>query len=239
MAAVLKTARGASSSWVRIPRPPLPLIEEDLRMARYFDVHPVDPQPRLVAQAVALLRDDALIAYPTDSCYALGCRLDSATGARPHPPHPRARRPPPLHARVRRLRAARRSSSTSTTPPSAASRRRRRGRTRSSSRRPRRCRAGWRTPKQAHRRRAHPRPPGRAGAAARARLAAGVEHAAAARARAADDRRLDASRRSSTTSSTRCSTPATAAPSRRPSSTGREGVPEVVRVGAGRPDRFA
>ncbi len=49
-------------------------------MARYLDVHPVDPQPRLVAQAVALLRDDALIAYPTDSCYALGCRLDSPTG---------------------------------------------------------------------------------------------------------------------------------------------------------------
>ena len=50
-------------------------------MARYFDVHPVDPQPRLVAQTVALLRDDALIAYPTDSCYALGCGLDSPTGA--------------------------------------------------------------------------------------------------------------------------------------------------------------
>ena len=49
-------------------------------MARYFDVHPVDPQPRLVAQAVALLQDDALLAYPTDSCYALGCRLDSPTG---------------------------------------------------------------------------------------------------------------------------------------------------------------
>ena len=49
-------------------------------MARYFDVHPVDPQPRLVAQTVALLRDDALIAYPTDSCYALGCGLDSPTG---------------------------------------------------------------------------------------------------------------------------------------------------------------
>ena len=49
-------------------------------MARYFDVHPVDPQPRVVAQVVALLRDDALVAYPTDSCYALGCRLDSPTG---------------------------------------------------------------------------------------------------------------------------------------------------------------
>lgn len=50
-------------------------------MARYFDVHPRDPQPRVIAQAVALLRDDALIAYPTDSCYALGFSLDSATGA--------------------------------------------------------------------------------------------------------------------------------------------------------------
>ncbi len=50
-------------------------------MARYFDVHPRDPQPRSIAQVAALLRDDALIAYPTDSCYALGCRLDSPTGA--------------------------------------------------------------------------------------------------------------------------------------------------------------
>lgn len=50
-------------------------------MARYLDVHPVDPQPRLIAQAVALLRDDAVIAYPTDSCYALGFQLDNPTGA--------------------------------------------------------------------------------------------------------------------------------------------------------------
>ena len=50
-------------------------------MARYFDVHPGDPQPRVIAQVVALLRDDALIAYPTDSCYALGFQLDNATGA--------------------------------------------------------------------------------------------------------------------------------------------------------------
>jgi len=50
-------------------------------MARYFDVHPRDPQPRAVAQVVAMLRDDALIAYPTDSCYALGFELDSRTGA--------------------------------------------------------------------------------------------------------------------------------------------------------------
>ena len=50
-------------------------------MARYFDVHPLNPQPRAISQAVALLRDDALIAYPTDSCYALGFELDSPTGA--------------------------------------------------------------------------------------------------------------------------------------------------------------
>jgi tRNA threonylcarbamoyl adenosine modification protein (Sua5/YciO/YrdC/YwlC family) len=49
-------------------------------MARYFDVHPKDPQPRSVAQVAAMLRDDdALIAYPTDSCYALGARWDSPT----------------------------------------------------------------------------------------------------------------------------------------------------------------
>lgn len=50
-------------------------------MARYFDVHPVDPQPRSIAQVVALLRDDALIAYPTESCYALGFQLGNPTGA--------------------------------------------------------------------------------------------------------------------------------------------------------------
>ncbi|HJC70225.1 L-threonylcarbamoyladenylate synthase [Brachybacterium sp. EE-P12] len=50
------------------------------RSAKYLDIHPEDPQPRLVAQAVAALEDDGLIAYPTDSCYALGCRLGNADG---------------------------------------------------------------------------------------------------------------------------------------------------------------
>lgn len=49
-------------------------------MARYFDVHPVDPQPRAVSQVVALLRDGALIAYPTDSGYALGFALANREG---------------------------------------------------------------------------------------------------------------------------------------------------------------
>ncbi|WP_026554696.1 L-threonylcarbamoyladenylate synthase [Arthrobacter sp. 35W] len=44
-------------------------------MARYFDVHPQDPQPRAIGQAVAIIRDGGLIAYPTDSCYALGAQL--------------------------------------------------------------------------------------------------------------------------------------------------------------------
>ena len=44
-------------------------------MARFFDIHPDNPQPRLINQVVQLLRQDALIAYPTDSGYALGCQL--------------------------------------------------------------------------------------------------------------------------------------------------------------------
>ncbi|WP_129337219.1 L-threonylcarbamoyladenylate synthase [Cellulomonas endophytica] len=50
-------------------------------MARYFDVHPQDPQPRAIQQVVAMLRDDAVVAYPTDSLYALGCRMDDHAGA--------------------------------------------------------------------------------------------------------------------------------------------------------------
>lgn len=49
-------------------------------MARYFDVHPLDPQPHRIAQVAALLREDAVIAYPTDSCYALGVQLGNVTG---------------------------------------------------------------------------------------------------------------------------------------------------------------
>ncbi len=49
-------------------------------MARYFDVHPVDPQPRAIGQVADILRDGGLIAYPTDSCFALGCSLDNAGG---------------------------------------------------------------------------------------------------------------------------------------------------------------
>jgi tRNA threonylcarbamoyl adenosine modification protein (Sua5/YciO/YrdC/YwlC family) len=49
-------------------------------MARYLDVHPVDPQPRAIAQAVQVVRDGGLLAYPTDSGYALGCALGNQEG---------------------------------------------------------------------------------------------------------------------------------------------------------------
>jgi tRNA threonylcarbamoyl adenosine modification protein (Sua5/YciO/YrdC/YwlC family) len=44
-------------------------------VSRRLVVHPLNPQRRLLLQAVAALRDGLLIAYPTDSCYALGCRM--------------------------------------------------------------------------------------------------------------------------------------------------------------------
>jgi tRNA threonylcarbamoyl adenosine modification protein (Sua5/YciO/YrdC/YwlC family) len=49
-------------------------------VARFFDIHPENPQPRLVNQVVQMLMQDALIAYPTDSGYALGCRLGNTDG---------------------------------------------------------------------------------------------------------------------------------------------------------------
>ena len=50
-------------------------------MAQYFTVHPTDPQPRLIRQAAQMLRDGCVIAYPTDSSYALGCRLGDVAAA--------------------------------------------------------------------------------------------------------------------------------------------------------------
>ncbi|MEU1462245.1 L-threonylcarbamoyladenylate synthase [Streptomyces sp. NPDC005727] len=49
-------------------------------MAKYFDVHPENPQPRSIGQIVDAVRSGALIAYPTDSCYALGCQIGSRDG---------------------------------------------------------------------------------------------------------------------------------------------------------------
>jgi tRNA threonylcarbamoyl adenosine modification protein (Sua5/YciO/YrdC/YwlC family) len=44
-------------------------------VARIIEIHPTDPQPRLVAAVVQVIRSGGLIAYPTDSSYALGCHI--------------------------------------------------------------------------------------------------------------------------------------------------------------------
>ena len=45
-------------------------------MAQYFEIHPDNPQPRLLKQAVAILQKGGVLAIPTDSSYALVCQLD-------------------------------------------------------------------------------------------------------------------------------------------------------------------
>jgi tRNA threonylcarbamoyl adenosine modification protein (Sua5/YciO/YrdC/YwlC family) len=44
-------------------------------MAQYFNIHPDDPQQRLIRQAAEIFRNGGVVAYPTDSSYALGCML--------------------------------------------------------------------------------------------------------------------------------------------------------------------
>jgi tRNA threonylcarbamoyl adenosine modification protein (Sua5/YciO/YrdC/YwlC family) len=50
-------------------------------VSQYFEVHPQNPQPRLLKQAAALLQAGAVLAVPTDSSYALVCRLDDKAAA--------------------------------------------------------------------------------------------------------------------------------------------------------------
>lgn len=50
-------------------------------MAQYFEVHPDNPQPRLLKQAAALLHKGGVVAVPTDSSYALVCHLDDRDAA--------------------------------------------------------------------------------------------------------------------------------------------------------------
>lgn len=47
-------------------------------MAQFFSVHPDQPQPRLIRQAVEILRDGGLVAFPTDAAYSLGCQVGNA-----------------------------------------------------------------------------------------------------------------------------------------------------------------
>ena len=48
-------------------------------MSQFFQIHVENPQPRLIAQAAAIIRSGGVIIYPTDSCYALGCHLGDKT----------------------------------------------------------------------------------------------------------------------------------------------------------------
>ena len=44
-------------------------------MSQFFEIHPSNPQLRLIRRAVEIVRDGGVIVYPTDSCYALGCHI--------------------------------------------------------------------------------------------------------------------------------------------------------------------
>lgn len=48
-------------------------------MAQFFQIHPENPQPRLIRRAVEILHEGGIIVYPTDSCYALGCAIGDKT----------------------------------------------------------------------------------------------------------------------------------------------------------------
>lgn len=45
-------------------------------MSQFFQIHPENPQARLISQAAQVIRDGGIVAVPTDSCYALVCHLD-------------------------------------------------------------------------------------------------------------------------------------------------------------------
>jgi len=51
------------------------LTDHHSSVSQFFEIHPDNPQRRLIHQAVRIINDGGLIVYPTDSCYALGCSL--------------------------------------------------------------------------------------------------------------------------------------------------------------------
>ncbi len=46
-------------------------------MSQFFTIHPDNPQPRLIKQAVKIIQEGGVIVYPTDSAYAVGCQLEN------------------------------------------------------------------------------------------------------------------------------------------------------------------
>jgi len=50
-------------------------------MSQFFQIHPDNPQQRLIHQAVDIMRGGGVVIYPTDSCYALGCHIGDKSAA--------------------------------------------------------------------------------------------------------------------------------------------------------------
>jgi len=50
-------------------------------MAQFFVIHPVNPQPRLIQQAVNIIEQNGIVVFPTDSTYAIGCQLANKQAA--------------------------------------------------------------------------------------------------------------------------------------------------------------
>jgi len=53
----------------------LPSTEQGVEMSQFFQVHPENPQARLIKQAVEIIRNGGVVVYPTDSSYAVGCHI--------------------------------------------------------------------------------------------------------------------------------------------------------------------
>jgi len=50
-------------------------IEQEANVSQFFQIHPENPQARLVKQAVEIIRKGGVVVYPTDSSYAIGCQI--------------------------------------------------------------------------------------------------------------------------------------------------------------------
>jgi tRNA threonylcarbamoyl adenosine modification protein (Sua5/YciO/YrdC/YwlC family) len=53
----------------------LPFTEQGVAMSQFFQIHPENPQARLIKQAVEIIRKGGVVVYPTDSSYAVGCHI--------------------------------------------------------------------------------------------------------------------------------------------------------------------
>jgi tRNA threonylcarbamoyl adenosine modification protein (Sua5/YciO/YrdC/YwlC family) len=56
------------------------LYQVQCSVSQFYQIHPVNPQARLIDQAVEIIRADGLVVYPTDSSYALGCHVGHKAG---------------------------------------------------------------------------------------------------------------------------------------------------------------